>query len=210
MNITVITEDPYGHQSTLQLTFNHFLGLVSMLYLISEELPEQYLFKLITINNRGDKIPFDYYSFIQNPSNKTLVDLISSSTLYNPQIESWSQFIDRIKSSMSPRKGNLIESKYCCILSYGNVSGLFQFDHLDFIQGVIDVCNWYHLDWSNHIHYLHQLINTSTGIVYLPISVPSTDINQLTEQLSNLTVRNPSTNLNNLIGQFSNISLSKQ
>jgi len=174
----LLVRNNIGQTKILTLNDQQLNGICIMLYLIEEATillsPPVELFQI----NSNDyvfiaTIKFDYYKYINSRTNPTFIELFKGIP-FNPQIHSWDQFLT--KNHLQSK----IINQYVALLYWADLSVLVQFNDLSFVDGVIEVCNWFNQQWSAHILFVAKRINNS----YLPIDIVTEKLTQQLQFLS--------------------------
>lgn len=169
------------YDGTMQLSDEQLAGLALMLrQLVNHRLTSDDAFtKVLQIFKLPERTPIDiendlyrryYLGSIQDSSN--LYMYLMNNTSYYPMIEKyvWNDYTKRKISR------NDISKRYSILITvWGSFVKSYQFDTLEFLQGVITACQWMNADCHERILFLYEgdIKLESPGVVYSEPVVPA-------------------------------------
>lgn len=173
--MVLMFRDLKGGELRYELTNDHINGLSAMLLVIDEgttvySIDEIRIYRLLP---GVEWVEFNPIEYINEGNNLTMIEMFDVADPIR-EYGNIEEFLSSVESRRSPysRQRAMINSKYIALLSWGSVSMLVQFNTMNFVEMVINVCNWFNENWRMHIGYIYQVNRPHQGgSSFIPISI---------------------------------------
>ena len=173
--MVLMFRDLRGGELRYELTNDHVNGLSAMLLVIDEGTTVYSIddIRIYRLSPGVEWVAFNPIEYINQPNNLTMIEMFDVADPIR-EYRNIEEFLSSVESRRSPysRQRAMISSKYIGLLSWGSVSMLVQFNTMNFIEMVVNVCNWFNENWRLHIGYIYQVNRPHQGgVSFTPISI---------------------------------------